>query len=525
MAVPLSYQVTITVNLASAGITRAGFGVPLVLSNTGNAWSTPELTRTYTTGSFAGDFPAGTVENLILTQLFAQGTGLQTVKVGKGTNKPTLTKTLTVSSAVSGQAYQINVTSGGTAWQAIYTAGGGDTTSTIATALAAVLGGTAWVASTAYSLGNHVKNGGNVYVCTAAGTSAASGGPMGTGANIHDGSGTLYWAYVGASNFSASATGAVVTCAGSAAGNWFALEPIASGDAAAVSNLMVLLDTTTDPGVATDLATIAGADNAWYGLIIPFKSSAIVGNSNGSGVSGWSVANGKLFGCSMSDTACATAAYSTGATDSLAQLTQLGNSLTFGQFHPRDAQFLEACTFGYFLPAQPGTDNWCNKSLSNVTPVDYTPTQLTNLLGRRAGFYSTEGGINILLGNGQVEDTTYAYIDTRRNVDYYATNLQADLVNLFIQNTKIANTNAGRALFRQAIANRNNISITQGIISGDPLAPAATPPTMTPYVVYVPDVSVAGSFNPATRALSGASTNWKLAGAIDSIGVTVNITQ
>ena len=33
------------------------------------------------------------------------------------------------------------------------------------------------------------------------------------------------------------------------------------------------------------------------------------------------------------------------------------------------------------------------------------------------------------------------------------------------------------------------------------------------------------NFNPATRALSGVSTSWKLANAINSIAVTANISQ
>ena len=61
-----------------------------------------------------------------------------------------------------------------------------------------------WAVQTLYTLGNHVVNGGNVYVVTAQGTSATTGsGPSGTGTSITDGGVT--WSYV-----SAAPTGAFV---------------------------------------------------------------------------------------------------------------------------------------------------------------------------------------------------------------------------------------------------------------------------------------------------------------------------
>ncbi len=53
-----------------------------------------------------------------------------------------------------------------------------------------------WQASTAVIVGQHVTNGGNLYVCTTAGSTAASGGPTTTGTGITDG--TAVWNYVSA---------------------------------------------------------------------------------------------------------------------------------------------------------------------------------------------------------------------------------------------------------------------------------------------------------------------------------------
>lgn len=56
-----------------------------------------------------------------------------------------------------------------------------------------------WQITTAYIIGNIVFNLLNVYICTTGGTSAGSGGPVGTGTGITDG--TVVWNYVSARAF------------------------------------------------------------------------------------------------------------------------------------------------------------------------------------------------------------------------------------------------------------------------------------------------------------------------------------
>mgnify|MGYP000920289821 FL=1 len=46
-----------------------------------------------------------------------------------------------------------------------------------------------------------------------------------------------------------------------------------------------------------------------------------------------------------------------------------------------------------------------------------------------------------------------------------------------------------------------------------------------PQTVYVPPVGTAGSYNPTTRALSGITTGWTLANAVNSMAVRVNVSQ
>jgi len=526
--------VTVEVSLSGGGISRQGFGVPLILSDTGNAWASPELTRTYATlAALEADFASTTPEYQAASYLFGQPIKPKLVMVGKASNKPTQIKNVGVAVNTAGLVYEINVYCDGVLQSVSYT--------NVASAV--------WQASHAYAQGALITNDtGKLYVCITAGTSAGAGGPTGTAADITDG--TVHWMYAGAggagvgsndaivynlmnainalaapaanhtATLSGSAGSKILVGTGDAAGNWFAWEPIASTDPLAVSNLMTLADVTTDAGVATDLANILAADSTWYALQLIHKSKAIVSTPS-TGAAAWCNSNGRLGLFAMSDTASATTTEGSG-TDCLAVLTQAGYKYVHGMFHPRDYEWFDAAKLGYFLPRDPGSYQWSLKTYEGVTAWHYTSTQQTNIKARRAAFYYLLGGVAADGGLGQVESTTYGFIDNVINLDWYSVNLQADLIDLELTSLKVANTAQGRSKIRKAIANRNELGIQQGVISPDPYDP---PLVAEPYVITVPPVSDTDSFDPDTRALSGVSTDWKLAGAIRTIDVHVNVTQ
>ena len=65
-------------------------------------------------------------------------------------------------------------------------------------------------------------------------------------------------------------------------------------------------------------------------------------------------------------------------------------------------------------------------------------TAVKDLLARRAAFYLTLGSVPTDDGLGQVCSTTYKWIDTVRNLDWYKVNLQADLIDLLRANNRVA---------------------------------------------------------------------------------------
>jgi hypothetical protein len=580
--VPLTDIVNFFINLQQPGLTSPGFGVPLVLSNTGNAWTTPELVRVYTSAA-AGlvDFPQTTPEYGALASCFAQSPAPQQVMVGKGTTKPTMTQTISLSSVVAGAQYKINIWSGGTLWSAQYTAlaaaawvaltvypkGAVVTNDTgknyicITSGTAAGAGGPSgttaditdgtvhWmyigptgattyndgivyqlvnritpasrVASTPYLVGDRVTNSGNLYECTVAGTTSAGAGPSGTGAQSLDG--TVQWIYVIATpNFAATVTGSVlskiVTCTGSAAGSWFALEPVASGDPAAVSNLMALLETTTDPGVSTDLGAIAAASSLWYGLVLLHKSPAIVATAV-SGVAAWVEANGKLLCVAPVDTVCATAAYAVGGADICNKTKDATYARTTCIYHPRAYEFADAARFGRWLPVQPGSDNWRMKSYAGVTPVGYTGTQIANLQAKNAAFYYALGSISSALNvdGGSGLCASGQFVDVERFIDYLSANIATDFVNLEYGSNKIPFTDPGIALIETIVRKWMSIGITVGGIATSP-----PPLVVGPHAIDVPAGDKTARWLGKTSGY-GISATFTLAGAINKATVTLNV--
>lgn len=212
---PLSDFLAINISTAPVAPTSPGFGVPIVLGACKNALAAfaGTLIRYYSGAAamLTDGFLATDPEYLAAAAIFSQPVAPPTVAIGRRTSLPTHRFALTVLTAVVGRTYTVTVN--GVAKS--YTAIGGDTTSTIATALA-----------------------------------AAIGTPTGFGA--------------------AAAVGPVVTLTAAVAGNWARI-------AATSPNVDIdCQQTHVDAGIATDIANIAVVDSTWYAVLSCFSSQAEV---------------------------------------------------------------------------------------------------------------------------------------------------------------------------------------------------------------------------------------------------------
>lgn len=210
----LSDHVTISISQDSVGVSRLGFGIPLIVSHSA-AWA--ERVRSYTDLSgVAVDFAVTTSPEYLAAQaLFSQNPHPPKIKIGRASLAPTLAYKLTPT-AQNNTVYSVTVKGEGiTPTVCTYTSDATAIVSEITAGLESLI--TAVV--------------GNNYVATD---------------NTTD-----------------------ITIVGDAAGDWFSIEV---NDPALLKNEIDNADT----GIATDLAAIALEDNDWYCLLTNFNSNAMV---------------------------------------------------------------------------------------------------------------------------------------------------------------------------------------------------------------------------------------------------------
>jgi len=202
--------VTINISTLSKTPTQLGFGTPLVLAY--HALDVVQRVRSYTAladmvsdgfSVLSGAYKASLV-------IKAQSPSVPSWKIGRRALAYTQVIELTVTSAVVGTLYYITVTEAGTAHNLTYTVLGGATTSTVATAIAALIDALP--------------------------------------------------------NVAASAASAVITCTTGTAGMLL--------DYSTWNRELRLRDITADPGVVTDLTAVILEDNDFYGVCLDSNGAA-----------------------------------------------------------------------------------------------------------------------------------------------------------------------------------------------------------------------------------------------------------
>lgn len=522
---------TINVSTTGNGVQRAGYGVPNIISHSAS-WA--ERSRAYTSlAAVAADFAVNTPEYLAAESIFSQSPRVARIRISRAAYQPTQSYTIGVNGVALRQPYKVRVAiPTGVVFpsqDATYNPGEG---------------ATGWVASNTYSRGDLVMgvsgtSGPNIYSClgpSGAGYAALFTGigngsmPSGLGSAIPGGG--VYWMWAGSGTtggvsndsiiqglksqieylaaptsigtgtnqvIAALAGGAgsrTLTLTAAYAAKFFALQVY---NRAALS---IKMDH-ADPGIATDLAAIKLESNAWYGLITLFNSEALV-----DAAAAWVESNEKLYAAASCDSAIATVAASS-ATDVAHDIKAASYARTFVAHHPSPDEFMGAAEMGKFFVISPGGETWRMKELAGVTAEAYSDNEQTNMQDKNAHFYYEIAAGSPVVG-GDATTGSGEYVDVTRFIDWYKSELQADLADMAINSNKIPFTNEGIALVQAKVEKRNAAGIKAGGIASNP-AP----------VVTVPDISEVSSSDKAARELSGVTSTWTLAGAIHHITVTV----
>ncbi len=325
--------VSMTINVNTTGVRRAGFGIPLIAAY-GAAF--PERVRFYTSMTgVAADFADWRPEYLAAQACFAQTPHPTRIAMGRCALPPTQRFAIRINTLADATAYTVYVN--GTA--CTVTSGTGATRNEIADALAPVI-------------------------------------DLVTDALAHG-------------DFTAASTGSAlseyVAVTADAAGSFLEIET-------ADPTYLTVEEDNADPGIATDLAAILLEDATWYGFYTPFHSEAIL-----AAAATWIEANYKLMAYDTLDTPAATVSIGGGADDIVETLQDGAYHRSFGTYYPNNGDMFGAGWLGRYLPTLPGAAVAAFKTITGMTPVEMTDTQRTNVLAKYGNIYVEEGGIGVTL--------------------------------------------------------------------------------------------------------------------------------
>lgn len=504
---PLNDIVTVAITDESAGITQAGFGIPLIVSYR-PAWV--ERSRTYSSlaAMVSDGFDVNSPEYKAAEKISSQSPRVESWMVGRGTLAPTQRFALTPV-AQDDDVYSVTIIDPDgneevvsytqdsmidlpfTAQSANFTAGRtvtGGTSAAKAIILTNTDGGTTGTLRVVGVRGTFVNgetitdDNGSPGSATC-GTPAAVTGVAATAAEIINGLRSL----IDGLDFDLTLTDQTtfLRAVADTAGDFFSFE------VANAAKLGIAQDH-ANPGIATDLTAIAFESSDWYAFVTLFNSKALV-----DAAAAWAESNSKLYVPQTQDTAVITTTIS--GTDDVAEALR-ANAYDYSPpiYHPKTAAFADAAWLGKCLPFDPGSETWKFKTLAGVPAVTFTDSQLVNLRAKRCNFYYTVAGRNI---TSEGISPSGRFIDTVRGTDWFIARLQERVFLLLASVAKIPFTDGGIALIEGAVRAQCDEAVEEGFF-----APGFT--------VTVPKAADVSAPNKAARLLPDVKFNATLAGAI-----------
>lgn len=191
------------------------------------------------------------------------------------------------------------------------------------------------------------------------------------------------------------------------AGTYFSVELTSGRD----DGVMVLLETTTDPGIATDLAAILAADSDWFMFGLVDNSVAI-----NTAASVWAEANGRFFIPLSQDNGTS---LTVSSSDIGSVVTTGTRDLSAPVYHHAPREFMNFALMSALLSATPGKRAAFHKALQGISVSDLNATEIGYLEGKNYTYYVEYGSLNRTdggkVGSGEWIDIIFGsyYYDAR----------------------------------------------------------------------------------------------------------------
>lgn len=404
----LNNIVNVTITSAARGITRVGFGTPLVISQFAPSIF-PELARKFDTGTAVTDMIAlGFGSNdaaVVAVNAIASNTPKpKFVIVGRLVTNFEAEETFTILPivAVGGEVFAFTVKSpDGTLTQISHTAGAADTQNDIATAVALLL--------------------------------------------------------TGISGYTANATLAVVEADSDNPNQQFQFGGIDT-------SLISYKNESGDTSLVADLTAIQDVNNEWYGLILADGQSA----ERIGVLAAYVETQEKIFIATTKDAGV----LDPGSTTDVAFVSNAAQFFRTSIIFSGDITQQAAATWmGKNFPSDPGGITWAYKALAGIVFDTFTPAEIGALDAKKCNYYQSILGAPATNGGPSTGGTMASgeYIDVIRGRDKLVQRLRERVFLLFLNAPKVPYTDGGIALVTKEVDAQMLESIGDGYLSPDNL--------------------------------------------------------
>jgi hypothetical protein len=262
-----------------------------------------------------------------------------------------------------------------------------------------------------------------------------------------------------------------------------------------------MLDVTADAGLAADLAAIADADNAWYGLAIAPESRVYV-----EAAAAYAQTNKKYFQAKTADWNAADATVTSG--DLGTELVGLSYTYTAPIFHNYIAgtEWIDAALLGSTLSYEPGSATQFGKTLRGITADKLTAGQIAGLKAKRISRYMSQGGLAIVY---EGRTPSKRFIDVTRFVDWQAITLQLAVFDVLTKSPKAPYEESGMTQIEGAMRTALTQGQTVGGLAKD-----------TDISITIPPVTSQTTADRAERQVKNIKWSARLAGALHGVKIS-----
>lgn len=279
---------------------------------------------------------------------------------------------------------------------------------------------------------------------------------------------------------------------------------------------LLVQNTSTDPGIATDLDAIEDEAKkskgliSYYGVAIDHASEAEI-----TATAAWVDARKLVFFARSSDGGIADTGTTTDVASDQVAAARVRFVGLFAQYATDD--FREVAWMGRMLSYQPGSATAAFKTLAGITYDNLTDEESDAIRGKKFSTYERGNGINITY-----EGATPAgeFFDLVISTDFVNARVSEDVYGFLAQNAITLFNQAGIDSVLAVAQNRLNkcTKLPNPIFSTDLENGKSVAPTVEP--IFVEDLDPSDR---ATRRLSGVTWNGRFNGAIQSVDISGTI--